>query len=775
MNTSGSMLRFDRPPNAWIEGLPLGNGRLGAMVMGYATRERLCLNHEAIWRQIADRTLKPVSRHVPAIRRALLNGDWEGAGKLLMEKLQPLDRASHTAMAEYQPAGDLIFEAADPQPVEEYERLLDLARGVATVRYRMGETRYERTCFVSAAQQTIVFHVAGSRPGAISGALWLEREVSPDAATQYKAAGRTVTLTAKIRDGASFEIRVTASCRGGTVRARKGVPLLEVAGADELTVHVAINVAGEARRRTPRSSGETKELLRAHETEHGRLFRRAEFRLGRPSAKRVRCTDCLIDDAFEKQPSSELFELMFGMGRYLMMAGSRTGELPLHLQGIWNRELHPPWQSDWHLDMNVQMNYWLAEVGNLGDCTRSLFDWAMAQIPDGRENARKLWGCRGIVLPIACAGGSKILPGPWVGWTGAAGWLAQHFWSHYEYTLDRGFLARQAYPFMKEVAAFYEDFLVKGSDGRYMVIPSISPENVPAERGEWAPHKMLAINATMDLAIVRELMGNLLAAAEILGKDAERCETWREILAHLPDWSVDAQGMLKEWASPENLDTPAHRHFSHLYPLFPGDAFTERTPELVKAAAKAFHAKTACGLASNAGWSYSYMALIHARLGEGDAALQSLAWLAKCAMMNNLLTIHNDWRFQGLTLYWPLGDRAFMIDAILGASAAIMEMLLQSHGGVIRVLPALPKAWREGSISGLCARGGFEIDIAWRRGVADHVQIRSRAGGACRVRWPWRQSAVRVVSAGKSVKTRVDEEGVVQFATKAGGAYSLLP
>ncbi|MCC6580361.1 MAG: hypothetical protein IT440_07950, partial [Phycisphaeraceae bacterium] len=605
----------------------------------------------------------------------------------------------------------------------------------------------------------------------------LERHYSADTDFRYRAAGRTVTGQGKIQHGSTFKIEATAVGRGGSIRASREAPLLELTACDQVTIHVKIHVSGEPAIRTVKIPRQESDLRQAHVAEHQLMFQRVALHLQPTSTTcEAKTTDRMVHDAFLGQPTTELFERMFDMGRYLLMASSRTGSLPPHLQGIWNNQLHPPWQSDWHLDMNVQMNYWLAETCHLSSSTRPLFRWIASLIPDGRENARKIWGCRGIVLPMACAGGGKMLPGPWVAWTGAAAWLAQHFWQHYQYTLDRHFLAREAYPFMKEAAAFYEDFLVKDDDGRYMVIPSLSPENTPAERGQWDQTKMMTINATMDIALVRELMENLLAASTLLRKDTAHQAVWRDILAHLPDWPVDKDGMLKEWERPENLDNQDYRHYAHLYPLFPGEAFSrEQTPKLFEAAAKAVHAREACGYASNAGWSYPYLALLHARLGEGDQALRCLTQLAKCSMMGNLLTIHNDWRFQGLTLYWPLGDRAFMIDAIFGAAAAVAEMLLQSQGGVIRILPALPKVWDQGQVRGLQARGAFEIDITWSAHRAQQVRIRSDQGQICRMSGIGSRAGLHVRCAGRTIPVQRHSHGIFSFPTTAGKTYVLQP
>jgi len=771
---------FDKPVDTWIEGLPLGNGKIGAMVMGYALQERICLNHDRIWRKIANRKTKPVSQHLSQIRQYFLNGEWEKGAQLLEKKLQPYDVDSSSAMEEYQPACDLMLQMNSLSPAEEYSRTLDLAKGIAKVAYRAGAVKYERICFVSAVDDVFVMHLKADHKKAISATMWLEREISPECCLTNQAQDHCLILNGKINNGTSFEVKAKIIIQGGTISSSDSQKSI-VSEADEMLILVSITTDRDCKDvgRMLSDTEDINSLLKKHTIDHEKIYRRAAFSLKTKNKEKKSTTDQLLHSAFIGKPDKSLFEMMFNMGRYLMMSGSRPGTMAMHLQGIWNHKLHPPWQSDWHLDMNVEMNYWLAEVGNLSEFALPLFDMTESLIPDGKKNAENLFGCKGVVFPIAFAGEGQPIPGSWIAWTGAAGWLSQHFWWHYEYTLDNAFLEKTAYPYMKKVAEFYEDFLIKDKSGKYMIVPSHSPENTPLERGndekgKWKCYKTICINATMDIAIIRELLGNLMKASSILDKDARKRKTWQEILDNLPNWPVDKNGMLKEWVDETNLDNHNHRHFSHLYPLFPGNMFSlEDTPELAKAAAKAFHARQACGHADNAGWSYPYMAMFHARLGEGDKALQCLTYLAKSCMMNNLLTIHNDWRFQGLSLYWPLGDRAFMIDAILGAAATIAEMLLQSHNELIRILPALPEAWDKGEIKGLRARGGFEIDIKWKVGTIEKVKIYSLSGLPCSVKLCQPHKKLKIKCGKRPVKSTQINDGLIRFDTEKGDVYEM--
>jgi len=783
-----SILYFDKPANSWIEGLPLGNGNIGAMVMGYAGKERVCLNHENIWRKIANRKTIPVARYLHNIRQLFLKGKWEEGAQLLEAKLQPTPADRQCATEEYQPACDLIIKVPCSYPVEDYMRILDLATGIATIKYRLGRVRYERTYFVSAVHDLFVVKIKADHKQAISGTVWFERESTSECNMTTRAKENYLTLEADIRDGTSFVAEGKIICKGGTLSISSDSNKIMVSGTDEMLILITIATDKETKDlqevcRKKLSSGvdNIDVLMKKHVMDHKKLFQRVSFSLGQKKEEENLTTDRLLHSAYLGNPGGHLFEMIFDMGRYLMMASSRQGTKAITLQGIWNHEMHPPWQSDWHLDMNVQMNYWLAEVGNLSECSLPLFELVKSLISDGEDNAKNLYGCKGVVFPIAFAGKGVTLPGPWVAWTGAAGWLAQHFWWHYEYSMDFTFLKNTAYPYMKKVAEFYEDFLIKDKSGKYMVVPSLSPENTPSERknpeisGVWKGYKLICVNATMDIAIIKELLGNLVKASMILDCDSEKRKIWQEILDNLPDWPIDKNGMLKEWVSETNLDNHHHRHFSHLYPLFPGNMFSlEETPELVNAAAKALHGRQAVGCTDNTGWSYPYMAMFHARLGEGDKALQCLAYLAKSCMMDNLLTIHNDWRFQGLSLYWKLGDRAFMIETILGASAAIAEMLLQSHNGLIRILPALPQSWDRGEIKGLRARGGFEIDIKWELGRIEQVTIHSLRGQLCRVKLCQPHRKLKLKCGRSSIIVVQIKDKQIRFKTEAGKTYQLL-
>jgi len=402
-----NILYFNKPANSWIEGLPLGNGNIGAMVIGYAGQERVCLNHENIWRKIADCQTVPVAHHLHVIRQLLLKGKWEEGARLFEAKLQPTPADRQCVTEEYQPACDLIIEVPCPNPVEDYLRMLDMAMGIAIIKYRIGCVRYERIYFVSAVRDLVVLKIKSDHKQTISGTIWLEREPTSGCNLTTKVKDNYFTLEADIKDGTSFVVEGKIMCKGGTLSISSDGKKIIVSGADEILILITIATDKEAkdpqevcRRKLLSGVDNIDVLLKEHVMDHKKLFQRVSFSLGQKKEEENLTTDRLLHSAFLRNSKKHLFEMMFDMGRYLMMASSRPGTKAITLQGIWNHEMHPPWQSDWHLDMNVQMNYWLAEVGNLSECSLPLFELVKSLISDGEDNAKNLYGCKGIVFRV---------------------------------------------------------------------------------------------------------------------------------------------------------------------------------------------------------------------------------------------------------------------------------------------------------------------------------------------------------------------------------------
>jgi alpha-L-fucosidase 2 len=439
---------------------------------------------------------------------------------------------------------------------------------------------------------------------------------------------------------------------------------------------------------------------------HRELFQRVTLTLGNEARP---ANEEMLLAAYDGEVPASLVQTMFEIGRYLLICSSRPGGWPANLQGLWNGDYAPAWNSDIHTDENIQMNYWQALPGGLPEVALPLFEYFEKHLEDFRRNAQMVFGCRGIFVAMTTNG--REIPSSWSNWTAAAGWLAQHFYDYYLFTGDLVFLKRCAVPWLKEVALFYEDFLVTGDDGKLVFNPSLSPENRPANG-----KSMLCINATMDVAVCREVLSNLCDGCERLGIEVEGVKRWRAMLAKLPAYEINEDGAMKEWLHPAFTDNYHHRHQSHLYPVFPGLEITaESNPAIYEACRVAVEKRLVIGLTSQTGWSMAHMANIYARLGQGDRALECLEILTRSSTGPNLFTYHNDWRGMGLSCGWGKMP-PFQIDANFGIAAAVLEMLVFSKPGLIKLLPALPAKWTSGRVTGIRCRGGVTVDMEWQPG-----------------------------------------------------------
>lgn len=719
---SDDVLWYDRPAPQFREAVPIGGGTIGAMVYGGVAEERLSLNHKQLWR--ATKRDVPVAKtadRLPEIRALFLEGRVREGAELARQVLS----GTPGGVDPYQPFCDLRIRGEYGDPTD-YRQSLDMAAGVHETRFTSGGVTYWRTALASIPDQVVVVDLTASEPGSVSCTVQLSRVEDPECVLDLGSDGTELRLTGAFPEGVAFAALADLRTEGGTVQLRPGEATAEVVGADRLTVVVALGVAGHgtaadalglARRALDAAPTQPASLAARHMAAHRQLYERCSLDLGVPESamptNRRR-------EALHEGPDPALLAQFFQFGRYLLIASSQPGDpLPANLQGIWNEDLRPAWQSDLHLDVNLEMNYWPAEVTGLSECTAPLFDFIDSMVPAGKAAARDLWGAEGVFLPITTSGwGTCTLNEPgWDIWVGAASWIAMHYWQHWEYTGDTEFLRRRAYPFLKECARFWETFLVRDADGYLVSIPSQSPENTVV--GNVSPVS-LVVSATMDVALARDVLERALQAREVLGVDPELESVWRDMLASLPPFRIGRHGQLQEWLEDYEEAEPGHRHYSHLVGLYPGDLITpEGTPELAQAARVSLERRLAHG-GGHTGWSRAWTAALFARLGDGDAAVEHLNQLVAEQCSTSLLDLHPPMIFQ--------------IDGNFGATAAIAEMLIQSHDGVIRVLPALPAAWPSGSFRGLRARGGFVVDAAWSTGRPTEVRITGPSGTRFRVR-----------------------------------------
>ena len=757
-------LWYKSPAREWLEGLPIGTGRLAAMVLGTFRRERIALNHECLWKGVNRRRDNEVRREaLPEVRRLLLAGNYEdgtraardafgggGGGSGRPQRVDP-----------YQPAGDLYLEFLTRGPISDYHRELDLDTASATVSYLAGGRRFTRQYVAHLVADLILVRLTHDGLP-FDCVAWLDRTYDADCELTFDTdAGDTgeagtqaarLTMTGCIRDGVDFRVQGDVWCRGGRRRVVDGRKLL-CEGVTEAVVAVDIGVsafgrsaatecnsrrvqapaATECTSRRVQTAAATEctswrlqapaawdDLFRAHVREHQRHY--GSMRLDLPLAA-TDVADLPTDERIRRvragQPDPGLPLLYFHYGRYLLCASSANAALPANLQGKWNEDLQPPWDSDYHDDINLQMNYWLAEPAGMQRYVEALLQHIERSVPHARKAAMDLYGCRGVWYPIQTDAWGRSTPEShgWAVWIGAAPWLAQHLWWHYEYGRDAGFLRDRAYPFFKEVAAFYEDYLVEDGAGVLQIVPSQSPENRFV--GDGGPPVSICVSATMDVILARAAFDYAIRSAEILDLDRERRQRWRDLTARLPELQIGRHGQLQEWNEDFDEVEPAHRHVSHLIGLFPGDLLDpEQTPELWRAAELSLERRLAAG-GGHTGWSRAWTACLFARLGRAEDAWQHLNHLITDFATDSLLDLHP--------------PRIFQIDGNLGGAAAVIEMLLQSYRGELHLLPALPAAWPEGSVSGLRARGGVTVAMAWRGGELVEATLQGRIAGPCTV------------------------------------------
>ncbi|MEG2331109.1 MAG: glycoside hydrolase family 95 protein [Bacteroides sp.] len=742
--TPANSLSVDNPREwannkEWLKALPIGNGYMGAMIYGDVFTERIQLNNKTLWSgspQDADN--KEALKSRDEIRRLLLAGKYKEAESIAASTQICIGVGSNRANAAdkpfgcYQTLGDVFLDFDDKTIYTDYHRELDLEKAIVRVTYKVKGNKIERSYFASQPDNVIVMKITSTQKGKLSFRVRMNRPERYEVVTdQGQLLMRGVMNNGYEGEGMKYWARLDASLVGGTKKVENGC--LRIENADEVTLYLSstTNYVGHPTYLAPDYKENTaivlkkamaksyKELVRNHVRDYSHYFNRVSLKLTN-NVKDTIPTDLRISAIKKGKQDLHLEELLFQYGRYLLIASSREGTLPANLQGIWCEKIQSAWNGDYHMDINIQMNYWLSQVTNLSELFLPFVDFIESIQEPGKRTANIHYASEGwCVHPIVNIWGFTS-PGEGVSWgshVGASGWLCQNIWEQYAFTQDINYLKR-IYPILQNTARFYADWLyLNPTTKKWISIPSISPENaflLPS--GEKVA---LCAGATHDHQVIRDLFQNYITASIILKKNDTLLTRVKGMIDDLQQNEIGVDGRILEWDQAYKEAEPGHRHISHLYALHPANQITRDTPDLFMAAGKTLKERVA-NIKGNTAWNLAWTSNFAARLGDANLAYSSIERLLKHCIMDNLFTL----------------GPPFQIEAGFGITAGIAEMLLQSHTNSIDVLPALPKVWMQGEVKGLCARGGYVVDISWKQGKPEKVKIYSKVkDGSIKLRY----------------------------------------
>lgn len=798
-SAQSNKLWYKKSASQWTEALPIGNGRLGAMVFGRVEDELIQLNEATLWSggPVKQNVNPPAFSYLEQVRAALFKGDYKKAHDL-EKNMQGVYSESYLPLADLHIVQD--FKGAK---VQKYYRDLDIANAVATTTYTVNGVNYKREVFASAPAQVIVIHILSSKPRQLNiklntnSQLHFYKELLGQNVLALKGKApvhvepsyvnyKKETIIYDDQDkchGMRYALLARAVSKDGkTTTDTSGVKIL---GASEITIYLSATTSFNGYDKCPDKdenvaalkalnnavSMRYKKIWLAHENDFHRYFNRVSLKLNQNEGSQLNKSTEERLIAYAKGAADPTLEaLYFQYGRYLLISSSRTAGVPANLQGIWNKELRAPWSSNYTSNINVQMNYWMAEDCNLSEMHQPLFDLIKALSVTGAVAAKDFYHAKGWVThhntdiwalanPVGDFGHGDP---KWANWPMGGDWLTRHLWEHYLYTGDKEFLKNTAYPLMKGAAMFTFDWLIPDSSGHLVTAPSMSPENdFIYDKGKVAD---VSISTTMDIGIIKDLFDNLIEATRVLNTDAAFRDTLIAKKNKLIPFQIGSKGQLQEWIKDYESPDPHHRHVSHLYSVYPADQIDiEKTPELAAAAKKTLILRGD----ESTGWSLAWKVNLWARLRDGNHAYKLYRDLLR-------LTNKSDFNYEeGGGLYLNMFDAhpPFQIDGNFGGTSGVAEMLLQSQNGSIFLLPAIPDAWRNGQVKGLVARGGYVVNINWGNSKLSNAVLFSKLGGLCKV-------TTRIPVYIKGIIThsvRKPDGYELQFQTVKNKRYELIP
>jgi alpha-L-fucosidase 2 len=796
-NAQDSKLWYKQPAKVWTDALPIGNGRLGGMVFGRIDDELIQLNEATLWSggPVKQNVNPGAFSYLAQVRAALFKGDYQLAKQLTI-KMQGLYSES------YLPLGDLhIKQNFSTGMPTAYYRDLDIKNAIATTRYTVNGVHYKREVFASAPDQVIAMRITASKAHQINlniatasqlhyyhkllagNVLALKGKAPSHVEPNYVRGKKTpIVYDDNQCRGMRYELVAKAVTADGNLTADTSG--ITIKGASSVTLYLSAATSFRSFDRCPDKdenkialaylnkamSRPYKQLVQRHLADFHHYFNRVSLTLNENKGSR---TDLPTDERLinYNQPGGVdpgLEALYFQYGRYLLISSSRTPGVPANLQGIWNKELRAPWSSNYTININAQMNYWMAEDCNLSEMHKPLFDLVKALSVTGTEVAKDFYHAQGWVAhhnsdiwalanPVGDIGNGDP---KWANWAMGGNWLTRHLWEHYLFTGDKQFLKQTAYPLMKGAAMFTFDWLIPDGAGHLVTAPSMSPENdfiyAPGKEAD------VSISTTMDMGIIRDLFDNLIAASKILGVDAAFRDTLMVKKAKLIPYQIGSKGQLQEWFKDYESPDPHHRHVSHLYSVYPANEISvSKTPDLAAAAKRSLELRGD----ESTGWSLAWKVNLWARLLDGNHAYKLYRDLLR-------LTGKSSYNYsEGGGLYSNMFDAhpPFQIDGNFGGTSGLAEMLLQSQDGNVHLLPAVPGAWATGEVSGLVARGGFVVNMRWKNGEINRAAILAKNDGICRV-----ISAIPLGVKSLNINSVKTGEGYeLTFQTKKGNSYQL--